>query len=250
VSTRTCENQAHGGNDCVGATSKSESCSLTSCDDKWLQDAAFERVYAYGGDWTTVHCPYGKYIMGGGCLTTDSNHNIFQKNAPASNTAWECGGWSMNKEVWAICSTIPTVVETHASGQDWADYGCSSNRQILGGGCISAGGAYKFEASRPWGNADRWRCGGHGAAKDVSLICADKSKIHMDVATRSNAGDWESVACASNYQLLGGGCQSNNPWVMRGMFPDTANSKAYRCGGHGGSKTVFAMCGKRPGAAR
>ena len=63
----------------------------------------------------------------------------------------------------------------------------------------------------------------------------------MDVATKSNTGDWESVACPDNYQLLGGGCRSDDPYVMRGMYPDTANSKAYRCGGHSGSKNVYAM---------
>ena len=45
----------------------------------------------------------------------------------------------------------------------------------------------------------------------------------MDVATKSNTGDWESVACPDNYQLLEG----------------------LLCGGHGGSKNVYAMCGKR-----
>ena len=63
----------------------------------------------------------------------------------------------------------------------------------------------------------------------------------MDVATKSNTGDWESVACPDNYQLLGGGCRSTFLCVMCGMYPDTANSKAYRCGGHSGSKNVYAM---------
>jgi len=216
-----------------------------SCDDKWFTAIEMETVYVSGGDWTTATCPTGKYVMGGGCKTADNSPHVFERNAPISNTQWQCGGHSMNKEVWVVCSTIETTVTTTESGADWADYGCDDGQQILGGGCRSHGGAYKFQTSRPWGNADKWQCGGHGSSKDVTLICADKSQIRMDVGTKTDGADWDSATCASNHKVVGGGCYSADPYVIRGMWPNS-DSNSFECGGHGGLKTVYAMCAHRP----
>ena len=232
--------------------------SVTAADQAiWEADAGIETVYRRGGDWTTVTCPAGKYLLGGGCQTAMNAPHVFQKNSPKSNTAWECGGHSMEKMVWAVCSTIVTTVELHDSGKDWADYGCSNNRQLIGGGCFSAGSAFRLQASMPWGQADRWNCGGHGSAKTVAVICADRDDIKMDVATKHNTADWDNIMCPSDYRLLGGGCNAGNaPHVMQASKP-TGNGDAHHpctgsscngwmCGGHGGSKSAYAMCGKRP----
>ena len=145
-----------------------------------------------------------------------------------------------NLHLFQDCCNIPTEVTTADVG-DWGSTSCGSGKQMLGGGCYSHGGAHKFEYNGPSGNADHWQCGGHGSNKVVSIICAATTDVKMDVGTKHHGGDWDSTTCASNYILAGGGCQAHNsPHVMQASKPHGSNG--WMCGGHGGSKHVWAMC--------
>jgi hypothetical protein len=223
-------------------------CFESKTPNQWAAKADIEVVSTRDGpDWTTVNCPAGKYLLGGGCQADGAPH-VFEQNGPSSNTAWTCGGHSMKKHVYAICSTIKTSVEEHASGNDWDSFSCNDeSAQMVGGGCKSAGDAYKFQANRPWGNADEWQCGGHGSGKWTSVICAAKADIKMDVATYMYSGDWHTVTCANDMTVIGGGCIAETaPFVMEASRPQ---GNGWECGGHGGQKSVYAMCGHE-GTAR
>jgi hypothetical protein len=247
---RQCYGRAHGGRDCVGSPTKWQSCNPQACQ-TWRQLAGIVTVSSSGGDWHTQHCPPGKYIVGGGCFAASAPY-IFRTSAPAGNRGWQCGGHGGRKTVTALCSNFPTTVETHNSGADWAEFTCNNRAmQILGGGCSSLGPHYKFQASYPSGvaNPHTWRCGGHGGAKTVSVICAHPGDIKVDITAPRSIGDWGGVSCPGNYQVIGGGCNARtSPFVMSSSSPQSIYGarqvNGWQCGGHGGNKQSWAMCAK------
>jgi len=210
----------------------------------WEQRAGIERITQTGGDWVTLHCPAGKYVVGGGCEATDGD-NRFLQNGPGtvdvggtpSNTAWTCGGRGANKKVTIICSKFRTTVEEHPSTNDVDSFGCSMpGMQMLGGGC-KVNGDVGFTASRPWGNADQWQCGGHGEAKWTRVICAASFDLQVHVATKEGGADWQGVSCANSQKLIGGGCIvqpfADTPNWTNGHGHDCASYASQWCSGSG-----------------
>jgi hypothetical protein len=210
----------------------------------WETKAGIVTLTVTGGDWVTVNCPANTYIVGGGCEATNGD-NRFVQNGPGgkdvggtpSNTAWTCGGRGAAKKVTIICSKFVTSVEEHPSMNDYDDFGCNDpSMQMLGGGC-KVNGDVGFSSSRPFGNADRWQCGGHGEAKWTRVICASQADIKMHVTTKTGGADWQDVACASSQKLIGGGCIVQ-PFVdtvgwSNGHGHDCASYASQWCSGSG-----------------
>lgn len=74
-----------------------------------LLDIALEHVTLSGtGFENTVSCSAGKYILGGGCDTTDSAVGTIRENYPPTSTTWKCKqtGTINTMTVYAICGRI------------------------------------------------------------------------------------------------------------------------------------------------
>eukprot|EP00928_Gymnodinium_smaydae_P008081 TRINITY_DN12916_c0_g3_i1.p1 TRINITY_DN12916_c0_g3~~TRINITY_DN12916_c0_g3_i1.p1 ORF type:complete len:492 (+),score=41.70 TRINITY_DN12916_c0_g3_i1:276-1751(+) len=83
-----------------------------------------------------------------------------------------------------------------------------------------------------------WECGGHGGKKQVWVRCARG----IDVGIKEqNGGDWIEVQCDAGRKVVGGGCNAFTP-PYKMMYNGPVGSDRWKCGGHGGSKRVWAIC--------
>jgi hypothetical protein len=55
-------------------------------------------------------------------------------------------------------------------GGDWVNCACPSGKIIQTGGCLASASPYYFQQSSPL-DLSTWRCGGHGGAKTITMIC-------------------------------------------------------------------------------
>lgn len=130
----------------------------------------------------------------------------------------------------------------------------------LGGGCEAQDGNHKFEYNGPAGRS-AWKCGGHGGSrrkgpawnrrtehyghKRVWAICASANGPVQVTMKEASGGDWTTVRCDAGQVVTGGGCQAHGgPHVMEYNGPE--GKSAWKCGGHGGPKQVWAICAKDP----
>eukprot|EP00928_Gymnodinium_smaydae_P022955 TRINITY_DN1911_c0_g1_i6.p1 TRINITY_DN1911_c0_g1~~TRINITY_DN1911_c0_g1_i6.p1 ORF type:complete len:621 (-),score=54.70 TRINITY_DN1911_c0_g1_i6:313-2088(-) len=198
---------------------------------------------ASGGDWTSVECDAGWKAIGGGC---HANVQFPQMNGPDGERGWKCGGHSGTKKVWVRCARGIDVEVKEVSGGDWTTVQCDPGRKVISGGCNAYGHPFKMQYNGPGGN-ETWKCGGHGGRKRVWAICA----LGINVSTvEAEGGDWTESTCAPGQQLLGGGCSVYEGYpVMSYSAPpdfDADYYNAWKCGGHGGKKRVWATCWEPP----
>jgi hypothetical protein len=191
-----------------------------------------------GPDWTTVECDAGQWLVGGGCDAAGSPWT-YEYSGPDGPTKWKCGGHGTPKHVWIMCSAVikPEIVQV--SGGDWTTVTCPAGKTIISGGCQAAGHPWIKQYDGPMdGHNDKWQCGGQGGPKKVWAICSAQLDATI---VRNHGGDWVTSTCPGGMKIIGGGCDAHTgPHKYQRSSPDGENK--WICGGHGGGKTVWAMC--------
>jgi len=122
-----------------------------------------------GGDWTSVKCPSGQHVIGGGCDAHNSPH-VMQYSGPEGAGGWKCGGHGGPKKVFAICTADVKTTLKEVQGGDWTTVKCDKGKKVVSGGCNAKDRPYIFQYNGPEGK-DGWKCGGHGGNKQVWAIC-------------------------------------------------------------------------------
>eukprot|EP00928_Gymnodinium_smaydae_P022957 TRINITY_DN1911_c0_g2_i1.p1 TRINITY_DN1911_c0_g2~~TRINITY_DN1911_c0_g2_i1.p1 ORF type:complete len:599 (-),score=64.65 TRINITY_DN1911_c0_g2_i1:151-1947(-) len=132
---------------------------------------------------------------------------------------------------------IDISVKTVAGG-DWTSVECDLGWKAISGGCSADGQSpYRFQMDGPKGERG-WECGGHGGKKEVWVLCARG----MDVVIKEESGgDWTEVQCDAGRTVISGGCNAfAHPFKMG--YNGLVGNDTWKCGGHGGSKKVWAIC--------
>lgn len=144
---------------------------------------------------------------------------------------------------WARSSTS---VRSRQGG-DWTEVTCGEGQVVLGGGCKASTKPHKFEYNGP-SEMNSWACGGFGGDKEVWAVCAKGDTLGSFVGLKEvEGGDWTTVSCDSGQVVTGGGCQAlESPHKMEYNGPDRRS--AWKCGGHGGRKKVWAICAPDDGS--
>lgn len=193
------------------------------------------------GDWGTVNCDRdsteGTQIIGGGCDARKSPYKM-QYNGPDGDKKWKCGGHGSQKKIWAICARGLKRQIVQKSGGDWTTAVCPPGQKVISGGCNANNRPFIMQYSGPDG-ANQWKCGGHGGPKTVWAICSAEADI---VVKEKKGGDWTTVECDAGKKVIGGGCNAHqSPHIFQYNGPTTSGT-AWKCGGHGGPKQVWAIC--------
>jgi hypothetical protein len=198
---------------------------------------------ASGGDWHSTQCDAGQTVIGGGC-NANSGPWLMQYNGPDGVDKWRCGGQGGGKTVWAICSSQLSPEVVTVEGGDWTTVTCPAGKKILSGGCNARSSPHRYQKSAPEGDA-AWTCGGSGASKTVWATCSAQI---TPAIVQEEGGDWHTVHCPRGLKVIGGGCDAHvHPWVLQYNGPD--GDSAWRCGGQGGRKMVWAICAEINDAA-
>lgn len=151
------------------------------------------------------------------------------------------GSWDISCDDGSItatgsCYSNPVLVS--GGFEDWGELACPSGMKVLSGGCEPTTGTKLVQASRPNDAGTGWICGGHGGKKTIYALCSPMP-VHQ---SKVNGGDWTEAKCPSGTKAIGGGCDAHaSPHKMEyhGILDDMSG---YKCGGHGGSKSVWAIC--------
>eukprot|EP00928_Gymnodinium_smaydae_P004906 TRINITY_DN1167_c0_g1_i4.p1 TRINITY_DN1167_c0_g1~~TRINITY_DN1167_c0_g1_i4.p1 ORF type:complete len:593 (+),score=33.70 TRINITY_DN1167_c0_g1_i4:178-1956(+) len=132
--------------------------------------------------------------------------------------------------------SIAISAKTFADG-DWTSVQCDAGWKAIGGGCNADGQPHRFQMDGPDGESG-WKCGGRGGRKQVWVRCARG----IDVTTQNRSGgDWTDVRCEAGRKVISGGCNAFGP-PYKMMYNGPVGNDVWRCGGHGGSKLVWAIC--------
>merc|ERR1712060_927905 len=67
---------------------------------------------AVGGEWVSLLCEEGEYILSGGCEATEPPY-MFSFSGPDREDGWKCGGEAGAKRIWAICAAGPSKPSKH-----------------------------------------------------------------------------------------------------------------------------------------
>jgi len=126
---------------------------------------------------------------------------------------------------------------------------CESGWKVASGGCDAQPGNV-FQYSMPNGD-NGWTCGGHKSRKRVWVICVPAA-IAPEIIESETFSEWNQVSCRPGQKVVGGGCDAgtqfwryhDNQWDSPGWVeysaPDGENG--WKCGGHGSTKRVWALC--------
>eukprot|EP00392_Amoebophrya_sp_AT5.2_P018147 g18616.t1 len=132
------------------------------------------------------------------------------------------------------------------AGGDWHTLSCPSGYSIVGGGCDAYTSPWVYQVSAPTEDGRAWKCGGNGGKKKVYAVCVRDEDMPGLTVVKSTGGDWHEVQCPREApKILSGGCDvQHGRWRYEDSAPRGTNGWA--CGGHGGKKTVFAICSPEP----
>merc|ERR1719492_758704 len=72
----------------------------------------------------------------------------------------------------AVADTIQ-FYRNQCVGGDWVVCQCNETDEAVGGGCFAKDPPYQMQKNGPRFNHS-WECGGHGGAKKVWVICAQR----------------------------------------------------------------------------
>lgn len=162
-------------------------------------------------------------------------------------------GWAMIQRKQQIVKNHNLATEEEANpnfahlgikdGHDWTTASCFKGWHVTGGGCAAETDPFSYRWSAPVGNPPHaWKCGGNGTTKKVEVYC---TKDFPTMVVSSNGGDWVETHCPSGYKVTGGGCDARaSPFKFQASEP--VGTTGWRCGGHGGAKTVWAICTNSP----
>jgi len=201
-----------------------------------------------GGDWTELPCEGGQ-VIGGGCSARKGPHKM-QTSGPSGQDKWKCGGHGGAKKVWVICSAELKRQIVQQDGGDWTVAKCPPGQKVISGGCNAKAKPFIMQYNGPEGDS-AWKCGGHGGPKSVWAICSAEATTVMK---KKMGGDWVSVRCDPGKKVVGGGCNAQNSphifeyngpigeWVKKSWKKKDYVFDGWKCGGHGGKKTVWAIC--------
>lgn len=195
-----------------------------------------------GQDWTETSCDSGQKILAGGCNAFSGPH-VMQWSAPTSTTNWKCGGSGSKKEIWLTCAPGAAPVTKAKDVGDWGEIHCDAGQKAIGGGCNARARPFTMQYNGPVGNTG-WKCGGHGGAKRVWVMCSDKISPSI---VEAHGGDWTAVQCRPGEKLISGGCYANGGAnKFQYNAPAWNSNDKWQCGGHGGKKQVWAICAGPP----
>merc|ERR1719191_23164 len=149
----------------------------------------------------------------------------------------------INGQIRELSGFVPPTLWAKATvkerrGRDWTEVSCGGGQVAIGGGCQAFKRPHKFEYNGPSGRS-AWKCGGFGGKKRVWAICVpDDGRVRVK---EQRGGDWHQVNCDHGDVVTGGGCQAfKRPHKMEYNGP--AGRSAWKCGGFGGKKRVWAIC--------
>eukprot|EP00294_Goniomonas_avonlea_P013008 CAMPEP_0114556628 /NCGR_PEP_ID=MMETSP0114-20121206/9391_1 /TAXON_ID=31324 /ORGANISM="Goniomonas sp, Strain m" /LENGTH=668 /DNA_ID=CAMNT_0001741847 /DNA_START=24 /DNA_END=2030 /DNA_ORIENTATION=+ len=192
-----------------------------------------------GPNWTHCVCPRGFVPLTGGCDAFAWPHR-FQYNGWNGHNGWLCGGHGGKKKVHVICArNLGDCKWSTTDGGDWHANRCPTGSTIVSGGCNAL--------QRPWltrwnmMSHNAWLCGGWRGKKRASALCCKNKNMRPGCKTYSRRfGDWGHMSCPKGMKLVGGGCDSQRPYITRTSRP--LNPHTWQCGGWGGSKLISIKC--------
>jgi len=189
------------------------------------------------GDSHVTCSAHGNETPGNTCFTK-------QKLSLASSTSA-----SASERSFPVGSHLGQALVREKAGGHRISIRCEDGWKVAGGGCDAQPG-HVFQYSMPDGD-NGWTCGGHKNRKRAWVICVPAA-VAPEIIISETDGEWNQVSCHPGWKVVSGGCDAgtqfwryhDDQWDSPGWIEYSApdGDNGWKCGGHGSSKRVWALC--------